>query len=115
MAVGEIVAAVALAQSTVSQHLKIKTPPRTPRANTFAERFVRGRRAGCTDRISIYDEHHAHAGYGSTNTISTATGHPRASISTRPAITRGVIVAIDAPVRRQRILGGVINEYRNAA
>jgi putative transposase len=93
----------------------VKTPQRTPRANCYAERWIRSARAECTDRMLIYDERHLRS------VLREYAGHynrhrPHQSRQQRPPDKGNQASAsLDLPVQRRKVLGGMINEYYRAA
>ena len=93
----------------------VKIPPRCPRANCFAERFVLTVRTEVTDRMLIFGERHLRRvldGYAAH--YNTARPH-RALRLRPPRPTSPVPEPVHGRIRRRPILGGLINEYEAAA
>jgi putative transposase len=93
----------------------VRTPPQCPLANAIAERWVGTARRECTDRLLIVSERHL------TTALTTYAEHfnthrPHRSLGQHPPDPPPVFIPTPgSTVRRTRILGGLINEYRNAA
>jgi transposase InsO family protein len=106
----------AFGETFASEGLKIvRTPPRTPRANCYAERWIRSARAECTDRMLFYDERHLrsvlgeHAGHYNRHRAHQSRQQRPPDHDDEAGASR------DLPVQRRKVLGGVINEYYRAA
>ncbi|MEU7873144.1 integrase core domain-containing protein [Dactylosporangium sp. NPDC049140] len=93
----------------------LRTPPQAPRANAHAERWVRTVRRECTDQILISGERHL------ANVLTEYTAHynghrPHRSLGQRPPNPPPQVIDLNAArVQRRPILGGLINEYSQAA
>jgi transposase InsO family protein len=93
----------------------IKTPVRSPRANSFAERFVGTLRRECLDHVLILGERHLR------KILAEYTRHynghrPHQGLQQKPPLRQpGHPVDISVRIERRQILGGLISEYRRAA
>jgi len=97
----------------------VKIPPRSPRANCYAERWVRTARSEVTDRMLIAGQRHLRA------VLDEYVAHynrrrPHRARNLRPpdgddTVSVPVTDLATARIRRRTVLGGLIHEYERAA
>jgi len=96
----------------------VKIPPRSPKANAYAERWVRTIRAEVTDRMLIAGPRHPRA------VLDEFAAHynrhrPHRARNLRPPDNDGITAPVTdlaaARIRRRKVLGGLIHEYERAA
>lgn len=93
----------------------VKTPPRCPQANCFAERFVRTVRAELTDHLLICGERHLRTVL--TEYVQHHNGRrPHRARELRPPRPSHPVANLSYErIKRRPMLGGLINEYERAA
>jgi transposase InsO family protein len=93
----------------------VRIPPRCPRANCFAERFVRTLRAELTDRMLIVNQRHLRVVLAEYIRHYNGRRPHRARNLRPPQPTRPVADLSYEQIKRRPVLGGLINEYERAA
>ena len=91
----------------------IPTPVRAPRANAYAERWVRTVREGCLDWLLILDERHLEQVLGEYGRHDNS-ARPHRSLELRAPMPRGQPPGLEGEVIRRHRLGGLIHEYERA-
>jgi putative transposase len=93
----------------------VKIPPRSPRANSYAEGFVLTARTEVTDRMLIFGERHLR------RVMTEYEAHyngrrPHRSRELRPPRPDHPVADLSRErIKRRPVLGGLLNEYEGAA
>jgi putative transposase len=93
----------------------VKIPPRCPRANCFAERFVLTVRTELTDRILIFGERHLRTVLARYSAHYNGRRPHRALSLLPPRPDHAAPDPARQRIRRRPILGGLISEHERAA
>jgi putative transposase len=92
-----------------------KIPPRSPRANAYAERFILTARSEVTDRMLIFGERHLRRTLGEYACHYNGRRPHRALRLQPPRSDRPAVDLTHERIKRRPVLGGLINEYERAA
>jgi putative transposase len=93
----------------------VKIPPRNPRANSYAERFVLTARTEVTDRMLIFGEGHLRVVMTEYEAHNNGR-RPHPSRELRPPRPDHPVADLSRErIKRRPVLGGLLNEYERAA
>ena len=93
----------------------VKIPPRSPRANAYAERFVLTARTEVTDRMLIFGERHLRTVLAEYEAHYNGRRPHRSRQLRPPRPDHPVADLSQERIQRRPVLGGLINEYERAA
>jgi putative transposase len=95
----------------------LRSPPQAPRANAYAERWVRTVHRECLDRMLIYSPRHLLAVLGEfgTHYNEHRPNQSRGQRAPNAAATGPAVDLASVRVRRRKILNGLISDYSWAA
>jgi putative transposase len=93
----------------------IKTPPRAPRANFYAERFVGTVRRECLDHLLIYGERHLRRVLADYERHYNAHRAHQSRGQRPPLYDPGEPIDLTAVIKRRSTVAGLIHEYRRVA
>jgi transposase InsO family protein len=93
---------------------QLRTPVRSPRANAFAERWVRTVREDCLDHLLVFSRRHLE------EVLTKYVRHynearPHRGLELGQPIPRTGTAIANGLITRRDILGGIVHEYERAA
>ncbi len=93
----------------------VKIPPRSPRANAYAERFVLTARTEATDRMLIFGQRHLRTILAQYEAHYNGRRPHRSRQLRPPRPDHPVADLSHARIQRRPVLGGLLSEYERAA
>jgi putative transposase len=93
----------------------VKIPPRSPRANAYAERFVLTARTEATDRMLIFGKRHLRTVLAGYQAYYNAQRPHRSRQPHPPRPDHPVADLSQERIKRRPVLGGLFNEYERVA
>jgi putative transposase len=93
----------------------MRIPPRSPRANAYAERFVLTARTEVTDRMLIFGERHLRTILAEYETHYNGRRPHRSRQLHPPRPDHPIADMSRKRIKRRPVLSGLINEYERAA